>query len=217
MESLEDLEAAAFDNALEENSLALSELSPREDTFPVREAELSEPSAEPTAARAVSTEQVAAHAAPAAVTAEVLSSTAYAQALASAVDRCSKKPRLSLPWESDSLAGIFGQNFEIAQLSAPSFPSALIPENFLHAAVASSSSAAPWPHKAAKCTNTVLVLSSSRRDRTNLLFNWTTTSEPKPSLFGPSSSPQSWLAVKLDASFFVTVPKGARLPKSLTT
>ena len=38
MESLEDLEAAAFDNALEENSLALSELSPREDTFPVREA-----------------------------------------------------------------------------------------------------------------------------------------------------------------------------------
>ena len=168
----------------------------------------------PAAARAVSTEQVAAHAAPAAVTAEVLSSAAYAQALASAVDRCSKKPKLSLPWESDSLAGIFRQNFEIAQLSAPSFPSALIPENFLNAAVASSSSAAPVAAQSSKVHK-----HSAREGETGqiFLFNWTTTSEPKPSLFGPSSSPQSWLAVKLDASFFVTVPKGARLPKSLTT
>ena len=33
MDSLEELEAAAFDNALEENSLALSELSPAKTLF----------------------------------------------------------------------------------------------------------------------------------------------------------------------------------------
>ena len=76
------------------------------------------------------------------------------------------------------------KNFEIAQLSAPSFPSALIPENFLHAAVASSSSAAPVAaqsskvHKHSSCAQLV----KARPDksfvqldddkRTKALFIW---------------------------------------------
>ncbi|CAE7210661.1 unnamed protein product [Symbiodinium sp. CCMP2456] len=41
------------------------------------------------------------------------------------------------------MASIFGHSFDFAQLSAPSIPSSLIPENFLKTAASSSSSAAP--------------------------------------------------------------------------
>ena len=100
MDALEDLEAVAFAGTCEEPSFAPSEGSPGEASSPVRTAEFSEPFTDLVAARAASSEYVPEIPTPATKLPAVLSPSEYAEALASAVDRCSKKPKLSLPWES---------------------------------------------------------------------------------------------------------------------
>ena len=164
MDTLEDLEAAAFDSLPEEPPLEQASLAYASNSFPNEEVESTAPVAQflfdeedpaeifdgtsaagatPHAAGAALTALGQAPTAPAVPAGSVLSSSEYAQALASAVDRCSKKPRLSLPWESESLAGIFSQDLQSTLLNAPAFERGVVPEHFATAAVAPSIPAAP--------------------------------------------------------------------------